>query len=270
MSTDAQAGVQAEARHAATPCSHAASSSWPTPWSTTTTSSTCSTGWSTDCVELLDVTAAGLLLADQRGDLQLMASSSEETRPAGAVPAADRRGPLPRVLPHRRPRWPSRTCAEPRHRWPRFAAAAAGGGLHVGRTRSRCGCATRPSARSTCSAPQPRPIDDDGPCSIAQALADVATIGILQQRASTGASARRRAAADRAQQPHRHRAGQGRARRARSRGHADGLRGPAVLRPQVEPEDRSRRGRAGAAGARAGRGPHPPEVRLSPCRTRPS
>ena len=32
------------------------------------------------CVELLDVTAAGLLLKDQKGSLAVVASSSEETR----------------------------------------------------------------------------------------------------------------------------------------------------------------------------------------------
>lgn len=37
-------------------------------------------GLTTDCADLLDVTSAGLLLADRRGVLHLVAASSEETR----------------------------------------------------------------------------------------------------------------------------------------------------------------------------------------------
>ena len=53
------------------------------------------------CAQLLDVASAGLLLADPRRQLHLMAATSREDPRPGAVPAAGRRRPLPGLLRHR-------------------------------------------------------------------------------------------------------------------------------------------------------------------------
>ena len=54
-------------------------------------------------VDLLGATAAGLLLDDQKGNLAVVASSSEETRLLEILPAAEQRGAMPglRPDPHR-------------------------------------------------------------------------------------------------------------------------------------------------------------------------
>jgi hypothetical protein len=52
------------------------------------------------CVQLLGVSAAGLLLSDQRGTLQVVAASGKVPA-SGAVPAADRPRALCGLFPHR-------------------------------------------------------------------------------------------------------------------------------------------------------------------------
>ena len=89
---------------------------------------------------------------------------------------------MPRLLPDRRRR---------RVRRPRSRRRTAGRRSHPKRsppgsrrcTRCRCGCATRSSARSTCCAGRPA-ASTHADLTAAQALADVATIGILQHRAA--------------------------------------------------------------------------------------
>ena len=73
---------------------------------------------------------------------------------------------------------------------------------------------------------------------IAQALADVATIGILQQRSISRVLPAGGAAAGRARLPHRDRAGEGRARRVRRSRHGRCLRRPARPRPEQQPQAR--------------------------------
>ena len=54
------------------------------------------------CAELLDVSAVGLMLADARGRLTVMASTSRGDPAARTLPAPERSRALPAVLPRRR------------------------------------------------------------------------------------------------------------------------------------------------------------------------
>ncbi|MBY9076526.1 GAF and ANTAR domain-containing protein [Nocardioides sp. WL0053] len=138
------------------------------------------------CVELLGTDTAGLLLADQRGKLQLVASSSEETRRLELFQLQSEEGPcldcFHTGLPVREP-----DLAAASTRWPRFTqAAAAFGYVSVYavplRLRDQAVGALNlfRSGRPALSADDQR---------VAQALADVATIGLLQQRTRQRATA---------------------------------------------------------------------------------
>ena len=133
------------------------------------------------CVLILDVTAAGLLLDDQRGHLSLVASSSEETRLLEVFQLQNNEGPCLDCV-RDRAIVTSADLEADAARWPAFVpqALAAGyrsvtavpmrlrddiiGGLNM------FGSVSRPLA------------DEDR--RLAKALADAATIGILQQRAA--------------------------------------------------------------------------------------
>lgn len=130
-------------------------------------------------VELLGVTAAGLLLVDQRGGLQVVASSSEEMRLLELFQLQGDEGPCLDSIQTGRPVSVEDLSAET-SRWPRFAAEAA-------RTGYSCVHAVPMRLRDEVigglnlfrdTAPQLTQQEQD----IAQALADVATIGVLQQR----------------------------------------------------------------------------------------
>jgi transcriptional regulator with GAF, ATPase, and Fis domain len=131
------------------------------------------------CVALLGVDAAGLLLTDQRGQLQVMASSSEQVRLLELFQLQNDQGPCLDAFA---------TATQVSHadlgtargRWPRFAAAATDVGFVAVdalpmRLRSEVIGAlnlfrTRPGVLS------------DTALRTAQALVDVATIGLLQER----------------------------------------------------------------------------------------
>jgi len=133
----------------------------------------------TECVALLDVDAGGLLLADVHGDLQLVASTSEQAElveiiqlSAGAGPCVDafQQGSAITVDD-------MATDGDP---WPEFQKAAIAQGFHAVfatpmRLRGQVLGAMNLFSRKT-----------GGPTAadalIAQALADIATIGILQER----------------------------------------------------------------------------------------
>ena len=132
------------------------------------------------CVELLDVAAAGVVLSDQKGGLRMAAASSEQARLVElfAVQADD--GPCPDCVRTGRP-VSSADLAGEDERWPRFAPAARAAGFraaHAVPMRLRGTVIGAVNLLNT----DPDGVDEESVL-LGQALADVATIGMLQQRA---------------------------------------------------------------------------------------
>ena len=130
-------------------------------------------------VELLKISAAGLLLSDERGTLQLVAASSERSRLLELFQLQTDQGPCVDCFRTGQP--VSVSDLSVADRWPRFTAAAAEVGfaaVHAVPMRLR---------DDTIGALNFFSIDvgtvDEVSLRLGQALADVATIGLLQQRA---------------------------------------------------------------------------------------
>ncbi len=135
------------------------------------------------CVELLEVDAAGLLLADRLGALQLVAASTEQARVAELFQIQNDEGPCldsyrtgqPVIVP-------DITAGQAAERWPRFAAAAREMGfaaVHAIPMRLREQIIGTLNLFG--SAPDGL---DPAVAQAARALVDIATIGILQERAT--------------------------------------------------------------------------------------
>ena len=134
------------------------------------------------CVELLDVEAAGLLLADGRGALRLVAASTEQARIAELFQIQNDEGPC--VDSFRSGQAVTVTdvrAGEILARWPRFAVAAQEmgfAGVHAIPMR------LRDQVIGTLNLFRSAAADlDPAVARAAKALVDVATIGILQERA---------------------------------------------------------------------------------------
>lgn len=132
-----------------------------------------------DCVDLLRVEAAGLLLSDQRGNLRVMASSSEQVRLLELFQLQTDQGPCLDCVRTGRPV----TATDPvdvAQRWPRFAVEADRAGFRsVHALPMRLRSETIGALNLFHAESGPLAVDD---LKVAQALADVATIGILQER----------------------------------------------------------------------------------------
>jgi GAF domain-containing protein len=132
------------------------------------------------CVTLLDATAAGIMLADQRGGLQVLASSTEQARQLQIDELLGNEGPCLDCfrsgqpvarddLPAMRSSWPVFTQRVQEHGFrsaqalPMRLREETIGVLNILRT-------------------QPGPLAE-GDLWIGQAMADVATVGLLQERA---------------------------------------------------------------------------------------
>jgi transcriptional regulator with GAF, ATPase, and Fis domain len=132
------------------------------------------------CVELLGVSAAGLLLTDQRDTLQVVAASSERTRLLELFQLQTDQGPCLDCFNSGQPVSVADLTLTTA-RWPRFAAAAAEVGyaaVHALPMRLRSEVIGALNLFDL----RPGAIDEEK-LRIGQALADVATIGLLQQRA---------------------------------------------------------------------------------------
>lgn len=129
-------------------------------------------------VELLDVSAAGLLLADPRGELRVVAASSEAARLLELFQLQSDQGPCLDCFRSGRPVAAASLDAD--HRWPRFADAAGQAGFAAVqalpmRLRDQVIGALN-LFRATPGAFDPASVR------VGQALADVATIGLLNER----------------------------------------------------------------------------------------
>ncbi len=131
------------------------------------------------CLELLDVDQAGLLLNDAQGNLQRVASSSEEARLLELLQVQTREGPCFEAV-QTGESIIVEDIAQHRDRWPTFAAHAAADGFNsVYAFPMRLRSATIGGLNLFGAE---RDALDEESRVIAKALADIATIGILQQR----------------------------------------------------------------------------------------
>jgi transcriptional regulator with GAF, ATPase, and Fis domain len=132
------------------------------------------------CAELLAVDAAGLVLADQRGALTLVAASDEQARLVELVQLEIAEGACLDCYRSGQPV----SCADlstAGERWPRFAPAALEAGfasVHAAPMRLR----EEIIGALSLFGGQPGELDESARV-VGQALADVATIGILHERA---------------------------------------------------------------------------------------
>ncbi|HEU5475497.1 MAG TPA: GAF and ANTAR domain-containing protein [Actinophytocola sp.] len=131
------------------------------------------------CVELLEVDAAGLLLADHRGTLKLVAASTEQGRVLELFQLQNREGPCLDCYRVGRAVHAGDLAAAT-DRWPQFAAAARAAGFgsaHALPMRLRDGLIGGLNLFDS----QPGELEQEA-IDLGQALADVATIGIMHER----------------------------------------------------------------------------------------
>ena len=131
------------------------------------------------CVQLLKVDAAGLMLADQRGQLHATAASSENARLLELFELQSDAGPCLDAFRTGAPVVNADLRAN-QERWPSFAEAAqASGFVSVHALPLRLRATIIGALNLFCSSAGPL---SQGDVRTGQALADVATIGILAQR----------------------------------------------------------------------------------------
>lgn len=142
------------------------------------------TSLATHCVEIFDASQAGILLADRSGGLQVVAYSSEKMAHLELFELQHDEGPC--VDCFRSGRFvASSDLNDDRDRWPRFAPEALEAGLHAAwAIPMRLRDATIGSLNLLRAEPGTLSEPD---LTAAQALADVATVGLIQQRAAEDA-----------------------------------------------------------------------------------
>ena len=179
-------------------------------------------------VEIFDVDAAGLLMSDTRGELRLMAATSEAIQLVELMQLQADQGPCLDCFRTGAPVLVA-DLGEAPDRWPRFAPEAIGVGF---RAVHALPLRLRGKVLGALNLFRTTPGGLDHADAIAaQAMADVATVALLQQRAVTEAQTLAEQLPGRPQQPRGHRAGQGRARRAGGPRDGRGLPSAPRLRP---------------------------------------
>lgn len=134
----------------------------------------------TYCVRLLPVDAAGLLLSDQRGNLRVVSSSTEHARLVELFQVEADEGPCLECFRTSRP-VAAPDLREATARWPRFAERAGQEGF---RSVQALPLRLRTEIVGALNLFRADPgLLEPGDVRIGQALADVATISILQERA---------------------------------------------------------------------------------------
>lgn len=135
-----------------------------------------------DCVRLLDVASAGLLLADARGALHILAASSEATRELELFQLQREQGPC---LDCYRTGQPVRVpdLSEHAERWPAFVEAAAAIGFASVHALPMRLCEDVLGTLGLFGTSVGALDDDD--LSLGQALADVASVALVQDRKIT-------------------------------------------------------------------------------------
>jgi hypothetical protein len=130
------------------------------------------------CVELLTVEAAALMLADQRGDLQLVTSTSGRVRDVEQFQLDAREGPCLDCFTTGKAQ--AALLSADQVRWPRFrrvAVEAGFGGTHALPMRLR----RQMIGALDLFTDAPRALPDED-VAVGQAMADIATIGLLHER----------------------------------------------------------------------------------------
>ena len=136
------------------------------------------------CVEVLDIAAAGIMLVAPNGELRVMTSSSEAMRVVELFELQSQEGPCldcyrtgEAVVNH--------DLASSGSRWPRFAAVALEAGF---RSADAVPMRLRSQVIGALNLFRSEPGGlDEGDVVVAQALADVATIALLQHRTAVAA-----------------------------------------------------------------------------------
>ena len=134
----------------------------------------------TACIELLEVDAAGLMLANSSGGLRLVASSPEEMRDLEVFELQADEGPCLDTFSTGQP-VVNVDLAEAKDRWPVFTAAALERNLHSTHALPLRLRGQLIGAMNLFSYTEQRLSEAD--LALGQALADVATISLLQHRA---------------------------------------------------------------------------------------
>jgi transcriptional regulator with GAF, ATPase, and Fis domain len=140
------------------------------------------TGLTTDCAKLLDVASAGLLLADGRGVLHVMAASSERTRQLEVFQVQRADGPCRDCYLDGSP-VSAPDLREATDRWPRFVPAALEAGfasVHALPMRLR----DRVLGALGLFGTTVGPLSPDD-LSLGQALADVASVALVQDKVAS-------------------------------------------------------------------------------------